>query len=135
MERRGSRKIRKKKPEREGEVKSWRKRKRRRGRRKKGRSKNEWETGNERNNERNTKQRIKGRKNILAFGRGEIFLLATKCRMVLEPTQPPIQQILEGPSSGIKLPQYEGDCSFKSSAEKMCVVIQLYPYAHSYLSA
>jgi hypothetical protein len=44
-------------------------------------------------------------------GRGKIFLLSTSSRPVLGPTQPPIQWVPGGLSSGIKRPGREADHS------------------------
>jgi hypothetical protein len=46
-----------------------------------------------------------------------IFLFTTASRTALEPTQPPIQQVLGDPSLGVKWPGREVDHSPPSSAE------------------
>jgi hypothetical protein len=48
---------------------------------------------------------------------GNIFVFSTTSRLVLRPTQPPIQWALGAPSMGVKWQGHEADHSPPSSAE------------------
>jgi len=50
-------------------------------------------------------------------GRGRNLLFVTMSRLILRPTQPPIQWVLLAISSGLKQPSHEADCSPPSGAE------------------